>query len=432
MKIAKYVGELLFDYECVVIPGLGGFIAEDKSVSINEVTDKFSPPYRKIHFNIHLRANDGLLVNYVAQSEQIGYKTAKQRVDKFVFLCQNALNEGKKISFKHIGSISYDNKKNIQFSQDRSINYNSNSFGLGSLVSPSIRRVSDEEKVKKVVKSAIEKSKHITKSHNRVDKKVEEKKKTSIRKMEANRRKSPFTNQIIFLAVVILLMSIGYSYMRRDAMGYYLDRYASYFPFFYSSVNDYLSTNINSTHVAKLSRGTASFFPIVLDNNQQEDITLTDNHVNTKDVDADIEDDSDVIPEIGKPHIDKETGNIIVKPVIVEDNITIDGDEVDAAEIVIPEETNEDFSKVVKDISKTKLTRNDRYFIIAGSFSKESNANRLVSDLKNQGYNALIADTNKYGMFRVAFMSFNNRTSANNQLVAIRNDNNPKAWLLVK
>ena len=128
MKIAKYVGELLFDYECVVIPGLGGFIAEDKPVSINKVTDKFSPPFRKIHFNIHLRANDGLLVNYVAQQEQIGYKTAKQKVDKFVFLCHNALNEGKKINFKSIGSISYDKDRNILFYQDGRINYNSNSI----------------------------------------------------------------------------------------------------------------------------------------------------------------------------------------------------------------------------------------------------------------------------------------------------------------
>ena len=69
MKIAKYVGDLLYDYECVVIPGLGGFISEDSSVSINEVTHNFSPPFRNVHFNIHLRANDGLLVNHVAQQD---------------------------------------------------------------------------------------------------------------------------------------------------------------------------------------------------------------------------------------------------------------------------------------------------------------------------------------------------------------------------
>ena len=433
MKIAKYVGELLFDYECVVIPGLGGFIAEDKPVSINKVTDKFSPPFRKIHFNIHLRANDGLLVNYVAQQEQIGYKTAKQKVDKFVFLCHNALNEGKKINFKSIGSISYDKDRNILFYQDGRINYNSNSFGLGSLVSPSIRRVTDEEKVKKVVKSAIDKSKQRTKSIDRTDKKIEEPKKPVVRKMEANRRRSPFANQLIFLAVVMFFMSLGYVYMRRDAMSYYAKMYAPYIPFFYSSVNDYLANNINTKHVAKLSRSTASFFPVILEKDKQTENTNSPNLVQPKEVEIDNNSDIDRVTDIKKPYIDKKTGNIIVKPVI-EDEIIIPVElskEESIDKVSKPEKEVVNINTPIK-IPKDSFINKDRFFIIAGSFSSETNAKRLVSDLKQQGYEALIADTNRYGMYRVAFMSFNNRGLANQEILAIRNEANPKAWLLVK
>ncbi|HJN06872.1 MAG TPA: HU family DNA-binding protein, partial [Bacteroidales bacterium] len=112
MKIAKYIGDLLYDYECVVIPGLGGFLTNDNPVSINEVTYSFSPPFRKIHFNVYLRTNDGLLVNHIAQQEQIGYKTAKQKVDQFVFQCHNALETGRRIKFQNIGSLYYDGDKN--------------------------------------------------------------------------------------------------------------------------------------------------------------------------------------------------------------------------------------------------------------------------------------------------------------------------------
>ena len=423
MKIAKYVGELLYDYECVVIPGLGGFIAEDQSVVINKVTDKFLPPYRKVHFNIHLRANDGLLVNYVAQKEQIGYSTAKQRVDKFVFLCQNALESGKKINFNHIGSIAYNDEKNIVFHQDKNINYNADSFGLGPLVSLSIRRVSDEEKVKKVVKSAIDKSKERTKTPSRHDKNVKKTKAAGGRKMEANRRKSSFTNQLIFLAVVIFAMGISYMYMRRDAMSYYYDRYAAHVPFFYSSVNDYLATNINSTPVAKLSRSTASLFPVVLDDNSEaiSDITIIEDKTTYKD-----NSETD-IPIVEKASIlDKES-------VVIKENI-IPSKKIE--DIIEPIETDskeiEITTKVVDKPVNYSSTASDKYFIIAGSFSNESNAKRLVSDLKSQGYKALIADTNKYGMYRVAFMSFNNRTIANKELVAIKRDSNSKAWLLVK
>jgi len=265
MKIARYIGDLLYDYECVVIPGLGGFITKDKPVSINDVTHNFSPPFREVHFNVHLRTNDGLLVNHVAQQEQIGYKIAKQRVDQFVFQCHNALNSGKKIKFKNIGSIHFDADKNIVFQQDAKINYNSNSFGLTSLVSPVIRRVSDEEKVKKIVKSAIDKNNIRKRPADRKHKTKEKVRKSVNNGMQANRKTSTFTNNVIFLLVVAFIMGSGYVYMRRDAMSYYFDRYSSHIPFFYSSVNDYLSKNINSTHVAQLSRSTASFFPIFID-----------------------------------------------------------------------------------------------------------------------------------------------------------------------
>lgn len=423
MKIAKYVGELLFDYECVVIPGLGGFIAEDKSVTLNEVTDKFSPPYRKIHFNLHLRANDGLLVNYVAQQEQIGYKTAKQRVDKFVFLCHRALDEGKKINFSKIGSIAYDSDKNIIFKQDSTINYNSNAFGLSPVVSPSIRRVTDEEKVKKVVKTAINTAKK--KSEKKEDRKPIQEKPVVKRTMQANRRKSPLTNQIIFLAIVFFGMAIAYGYMRRDAMVYYFDRYSSHFPFFYTSVNDYLSNNINSSPVARMSRGSASFFPVVLDKEESTpsgslELKVNDNKVTNPDSKS-----TEDIQELDGSLSDKAENSeiVIIEPVPEDINTPSYAKAInETPEVIVEPEITDVPAKIIT----------DRFFIIAGSFTNEANAHKLVNNLKSQGFKALIADTNKYGMYRVAFMSFDNKAMAENELVAIRNENNPKAWLLVK
>lgn len=421
MKIAQFVGELLYDYECVVIPGLGGFIAEDKSVTLNKVTDRFNPPFRKIHFNIHLRANDGLLVNYVAQKENLAYRTAKQRVDNFVHLCHKALDDGKKINFKLIGSIYYDEDKNIVFKQNETLNYNSESFGLGSIVSPSIRRETDEEKVKKVVKSAIDST---IKKKQRVDRKATPEKTTGKRQMQATRRKSSFTNQVIFLAVVFFLMSIGYVYMRRDAMAYYFDRYYSHIPIFYSSVNDYLSQNINSTPVASLSRGTASLFPIVLDDNIENDnnkVVTNGIITNNETVNTDIEKNSNDKPE---------SDIVIIEP--SPENIT------KPAYSKAINEKDEPVIKIIED-NNTKMpapakTANSeyKYFIIAGSFSEETNAKKLVKELEGKGYNALIADTNKYGMFRVAIDAFKTKLEAERKLIAIRNETNPSAWVLEK
>ena len=110
MKIARYIGDLLYDYECVVVPGLGGFITSETSASINPVTNHFKPPFKKIFFNVQLRANDGLLVNYVAKELTLTYKEAKSQVDRFVFLCHEALKNGKRINFHRIGYIFYNEK----------------------------------------------------------------------------------------------------------------------------------------------------------------------------------------------------------------------------------------------------------------------------------------------------------------------------------
>lgn len=415
MKIAKYIGDLLYDYECVVIPGLGGFLTDDKPVLINEVTYSFSPPFRKIHFNIYLRTNDGLLVNHIAQQEQIGYKTAKQRVDQFVFQCHNALDKGRKIKFQNIGSLSHDSDKNIVFTQDIKVNYSPNSFGLSGLISPAIRRVTDEEKVKKVVKAALEKKKARNKPVDRKVKIDEKVKQVSNIKMHGKHRKSSLTNQLIVLLAIVLVTSAGIMHMNRDTLEIYIEEYSSNIPFFYSSVNDYLSQNINSSHVAELSRSTASFFPFFLDREEakvQSDNSDPVNEITTevieKDDDGSINIETDLQPEITNNTVTEEKVEI---PIAVK--------EVENPKIVeeSPVETN---------------LSSDRFFIIAGSFSDESNAKRLIGQLNNKGYSALIADTNKYGMYRVAIMKFSDRILAENNLLAIRADENPKAWLLVK
>ena len=55
-----------------------------------------------------------------------------------------------------------------------------------------------------------------------------------------------------------------------------------------------------------------------------------------------------------------------------------------------------------------------------------------MKELEGKGFNALIADTNKYGMFRVAIDAFKTKLEAERKLIAIRNETNPSAWVLEK
>ena len=49
--ISKYISELLFLHDCVIIPEFGGFVGNNKSAVLNEITRTISPPSKEILFN---------------------------------------------------------------------------------------------------------------------------------------------------------------------------------------------------------------------------------------------------------------------------------------------------------------------------------------------------------------------------------------------
>ncbi|MDG1135695.1 MAG: SPOR domain-containing protein [Bacteroidales bacterium] len=390
MEVAKYLRELLYDYECVIIPNLGGFISNNKPVTINKLSNRFSPPNSTIHFNTHLKTNDGLLLNHLSQRENIDYATSKIKVEKFVRHCKTILDNEGKIHLKSVGYLFYDKNRNIGFSQDEKINFNADSYGLTDLVSPSIKRITDEEKVKKVIASALKNSNNT--SRQRVSRK-------------SNRGNKSLATQLLLPAILIFTLGIGYAYIENGMISNYIDRYSSQIPFFYSSVNDYLAENINSEPVGKLSKGAASFFPIVLNEKHDTEAAIT----KIKSPEETTKEEIAIIK-----HKDIQQPNGIGETVVSLDvKRTTDGTH-------------------TKNHNLDKTLSSNKFFIIAGSFSKKSNALNLINSLKSNGFDAIIADTSNNGMYRVAFESFSLRSAAKQELVAIRKNENPNAWLLVK
>ena len=60
-NIPKYIKHLLYNHECVIVSGLGAFIAHNESSIIDEKKNYFSPNKKSISFNSEIKKNDGLL-----------------------------------------------------------------------------------------------------------------------------------------------------------------------------------------------------------------------------------------------------------------------------------------------------------------------------------------------------------------------------------
>ena len=129
MKFDKYVKDLLYRYDCVVLPNLGAFITRNISAKIDESSNVIYPPSKHISFNAQIKENDGLLANHIAIVENISREKAVKKIDKKILSYNKTLNNGGLVKFKDIGSLSLKNDKYI-FNPSNNVNFLSSAFGL--------------------------------------------------------------------------------------------------------------------------------------------------------------------------------------------------------------------------------------------------------------------------------------------------------------
>ena len=140
MKIELYIAQLLYRYQCVTVPGFGAFLTEIQSAQLLENSHSFFPPKKMISFNSHIKNNDGLLANHIAQAEKTSYDYALSAIEYEVLNWKKTLQENRTFPIKNIGTFSLNAENNILFSPTEQTNYNAKSFGLTSFVSPAVKR----------------------------------------------------------------------------------------------------------------------------------------------------------------------------------------------------------------------------------------------------------------------------------------------------
>ena len=139
MNLANYINDLLYRYDCVIIPNFGGFVTNKIGAKIDESSSIFSPPSKQITFNSHLNVNDGLLANYIASSENISFEKASNAIALSVIKWQTEL-QTKSLEIGTIGVLTLNENGKIIFEPNIKVNYLSESFGLASVESSSIER----------------------------------------------------------------------------------------------------------------------------------------------------------------------------------------------------------------------------------------------------------------------------------------------------
>ncbi len=152
MQLETYISDLLYRYECVIVPGFGAFLTQSVSARVDLETNAFYPPKKIISFNEQLQQNDGLLANYIAEIEKTPYNTAVKKIAKTTKFLKSHLAQGEILSFKNIGDISLNSERKITFEPSYHLNYLTDAFGLTQFVSPSVTREVYKEEIEAIEK----------------------------------------------------------------------------------------------------------------------------------------------------------------------------------------------------------------------------------------------------------------------------------------
>ena len=139
MKFDNYIKDLLYIYECVILPNLGAFVARNTHSIIDESSNIIYPPSKIISFNAGIKENDGLLANHIAMCEYISHEKAIEKINKKIIVYKKNLNQGKELKFKNVGSLSLKDGSYI-FIPSNKVNFLNSSFGLTGFSTSKINR----------------------------------------------------------------------------------------------------------------------------------------------------------------------------------------------------------------------------------------------------------------------------------------------------
>jgi hypothetical protein len=136
--LVQHIENLLPEHDCVVVPGLGGFVQNEIQAKINKDTDLFYPITKELFFNAKLKFNDGLLAQSYQENYGMSFEEANQDIRVAVQEITDKLNQGKFIRLGRIGTMSL-NENQIVFRPDHKNLFFPDAYGLTPYTFPRMK-----------------------------------------------------------------------------------------------------------------------------------------------------------------------------------------------------------------------------------------------------------------------------------------------------
>jgi len=131
-SVSSNIFNLLYEYECVVVPGFGGFVTNYRAADIDTSRKVILPPSNDLDFVDKLTFNDGVLVNKLAEQNGRSYQEAISTIETYTSDCTKILYRQSPIYVPQVGQIQANSSGDLQF-QAENTNFLTDAFGLPKL-----------------------------------------------------------------------------------------------------------------------------------------------------------------------------------------------------------------------------------------------------------------------------------------------------------
>lgn len=138
--ISEHIQLLLHRNDCVVVPGLGGFILNHLTAGYDEKEGRYYPSHSLPFFNKQLQSNDGLLAASLVKKNGMDYSAALTEIKRFVEQVNDTLADNREYVLQGMGTFQKNHENQITFHPDTECNLFIDSYGLSSLeMSPMLK-----------------------------------------------------------------------------------------------------------------------------------------------------------------------------------------------------------------------------------------------------------------------------------------------------
>lgn len=380
-ELARHIEVLLLENDCVIVPGLGGFIAHNKAAEFKDSANVFCPPVRTIGFNPQLIINDGLLAQSYMQAYDTDFPDASRKIESVVSQIKDSLYKNGQAELENIGTLYYTMAGVYGFEPYQNAFFSPSLYGLGSF------SISPLSELKPVKETAVEPRIMIeTVPSCEEDIKEKAKQRHIIKRM---------AEHAVGIAAAVILFFV----LSVPVENTYLDNSS------YASLGaETMLDAIRSKSMATTSLETKDI--------KQNNATNRRNNVNTLRPVA----VKSVKVEKAEPKASKE---VKASPAV-------------AKKEVVKTEAVKAETKGTKEVQKSNSAQNKGLFVIVSSLQTMQDAEKELAKFKKQGYNeaTILASDNRY---RIALYRYTDKAKAYEKINELRKDEQFKtAWLLNK